>query len=906
MITKKISLSFISLLLYSGFIQAQDTSNSVFINELQINTSGLDWEFIELQGIPGTDLSSFSILSIESDSGNSAGTIDQVISLNGQSIPEDGFWVAMSPAAASEYGVTGDMTIDNNSFENSTTSFLLVSDFTGLINDDLDNDNDGVLDITPWNSILDSITLKDNGANDVAYSNTVLGPSGNFLPSGAFRNPDAPNGNFSTTFLNFALSDGTPGKSNTGTPTDPSTPIGTIPITAIHNIQGNGSSSPMENKVVTIEGIVVGDFQENTVNGFYVQEEDTDADTNENTSEGIFIFSRNSDVKVSVGDKVKVIGKVSEFFEQTQLNEISSIEILGKSDALPTITTVKLPVASPTFLERYEGMYVSFTQDLFVTNTFLLGRGNELTLSSGSFLLQPTQIAFPGIEATKQLEANQLNQIIIDDANRSNNLSPVIFPAPQLTFDNEIRAGYKTSDVKGILTYNDAGFELGGNSTAAYRVYVTEIPNFNSATNPRTSKPSDVGGSLKVASFNVLNYFNGDGLGGGFPSSRGADTPANFKRQRDKIISAIAAIDADIVGLIEIENDGYGNESAIQDLVNGLNDKIGSNDYSIVNPGVAQIGTDEITTGFIYKNTTVSLQGAAAILDASINPKFNDRKNRPSLAQTFKELATDGLVTISVNHLKSKGSNCDAEGDPNTGDGQGNCNLTRKAAAQAIADWLATDPTSSGSDNFVIIGDLNAYAKEDPIVALENAGYTNLVSTTFGNERHGYQFGSQFGTLDYAMANDALLPNITGADIWNINADEPVSFDYTTRFKSEDQLTSFYSDSPFRSSDHDPVIFGLDLSDNTLSTPKNTASNIANVRLFPNPMSSELNIVSNTFSGPTEIHMYNLAGKKLLSQSVDFKNTTTNQLNVSELASGVYLLLITNTTQSHYQLITKQ
>ncbi len=897
-----------SLFFGIGIVLAQQTTSNtqtIFINELQVNTSGLDWEFIELQGTSGTDLSDYTIITIESDNEPQAGTIDQVIPLSGQRIPEDGFWVAMSPAAMAEYGTSADLTIPNNSFENSTTTFLLVTDFVGELNDDIDTDNNGIIDRTLWSSIIDSVALVDNGENDFAYAEDVFGPAGNFLPSGIFRNPNAPTGAFSNTFLNFALSDGTPGTSNTpDDTTKPTTPNDPDTITFIHDIQGNGMSSPLVDQTLSIEGIVVGDFQDNTVNGFFVQEEDSDADTDESTSEGIFVFSRNG-TDVSVGDKVKVTGRVVEFFEQTQISNTTVIEVLSTSNSLPTITTIEFPVSNATFLERFEGMYVNFTQDLFVTDTFLVGRGNELKLSSGSVLFQPTQIATPGTEATAQLTANNLNQIIIDDANRSNNLSPVIFPAPELSFNNPIRAGYKTSNLKGILTYNDSGFELGRNSTAAYRVYVTEIPEFNAIPNPRTEKPADVGGSLKVVSFNVLNYFNGDGLGGGFPTPRGADTAANFKRQRDKIISAIVAIDADIVGLIEIENDGYDSTSAIQDLVNGINESLGATVYSIVDPGVTQIGSDEITNGLIYNNTTVSLQGAAAILDASVNPNFNDRRNRPSLAQTFKEIATDGLVTISVNHLKSKGSNCNSDGDPDTSDGQGNCNLTRKLAAQTIANWLKTDPTNSGSDNFVIIGDLNSYAKEDPIVALENAGYINLVSNAFGNERHGYQFGSQFGTLDYALASKALLPMVTGADFWNINADEPVSFDYTTRFKSEAQITSFYSPAPFRSSDHDPVVFGLDLSQNTLSIDDTISNKLSNTQIFPVPVSNSLNIISDSFTGNTEIRIYSLSGEEIISKTIVFNKSTINQLNISKLTSGAYLLLITNNKHSHYQLITK-
>ena len=134
-----------------------------------------------------------------------------------------------------------------------------------------------------------------------------------------------------------------------------------------------------------------------------------------------------------------------------------------------------------------------------------------------------------------------------------------------------------------------------------------------------------------------------------------------FERQRAKIFAALAAMDADVVGLIEIEN----NIEAIPDLVDGLNAVVGAGTYAYVDTGV--IGTDEIKVAFIYKTATASLVGDYAVLDSSVDPTFIDTKNRPSLAQTFMDKATGGVFTVVVNHLKSKGSACDDIGDPDTG-----------------------------------------------------------------------------------------------------------------------------------------------------------------------------------------------------------------------------------------------
>jgi uncharacterized protein len=248
-----------------------------------------------------------------------------------------------------------------------------------------------------------------------------------------------------------------------------------------------------------------------------------------------------------------------------------------------------------------------------------------------------------------------------------------------------------------------------------------------------------VGGTLQVASFNVLNYFttldNAGPICGPLQNQecRGADTPQELTRQRDKILAALSAIDADVVGLIEIEN--HPGDLPTADLVSGLNDRLGAGTYAYLATGA--IGSDAIRQAFIYKPATVTPIGAYAILDSNVDPRFLDDYNRPALAQTFLDNATGGIFTAVVNHLKSKGSDCNAVGDPDLGDGQGNCNLTRKAAAEALVDWLASDPTASGDADFLILGDLNAYDKEDPIdvlLQMMRADYTDLIYHFIGEQ----------------------------------------------------------------------------------------------------------------------------------------------------------------------------
>jgi predicted extracellular nuclease len=331
-----------------------------------------------------------------------------------------------------------------------------------------------------------------------------------------------------------------------------------------------------------------------------------------------------------------------------------------------------------------------------------------------------------------------------------------------------------------------------------YRVQPTEGAE-HSVENPRPAQPDDVGGNVKVASFNVLNYFT-------TLDRRGANTPEEFERQRTKVIAAITAIDADVVGLIEIEN----NDAAIEDLVSGLNEASGARTYAYIDTGV--IGTDEIKVAFVYKPARVTPVGDHAILDSSVDPRFIDTKNRPALAQTFQANESGGIFTAVVNHLKSKGSDCNDVGDPDTGDGSGNCNLTRTAAAGALVDWLASDPTGSGDEDFLIIGDLNSYDKEDPIDALLAGGYTDLIREFVGELAYSFVFDGQLGYLDYALAGAGLVDEVTGATEWHINADEPDILDYDMTFKQPAQ-DALFEPNAFRSADHDAVIVGLDSCD---------------------------------------------------------------------------------------------
>jgi predicted extracellular nuclease len=472
-------------------------------------------------------------------------------------------------------------------------------------------------------------------------------------------------------------------------------------------------------------------------------------------------------------------------------------------------TAVSLPVTSLDDFEPYEGMLVTFPQTLYISEFFNFDRFGEMVLTTQR-QFQPTATYEPGSpEAADLALANSLSRITLDDGRGSSNPDPAIHPNGAI-FDlgNRFRGGDTVENVTGVLDYNFGLYKVQPTQGALY-----------TAVNQRPAQPDDVGGNLKVASFNVLNYFTTIDDSGPIcgpdqdQGCRGADTPEEFTRQRTKIIAALAAIDADVVGLIEIEN--HPGDVPTADLVDGLNAVVGPGIYDYVATGA--IGPDVIRVAFIYKPATVSLVGSYAVLDdpSFLDPVgYGDAKSRPALAQTFMDNTTGGVFTAVVNHLKSKGTPCGpGDDDPETG----SCNLTRTLAAQKLVDWLATDPTGSGDADFLIMGDLNSYDKEDPIDVLLAGGYSDLLGDSVGEFAYSYVFDGQLGYLDYAMANQALLDEVTGVTAWHINSDEPDILDYDMSFKKDAQ-DALYEPNAYRASDHDPVINGLDVCDEIAPT----------------------------------------------------------------------------------------
>lgn len=586
----------------------------------------------------------------------------------------------------------------------------------------------------------------------------------------------------------------------------------------------------MLGQTVKVQAVVVGDFQDGglgsngDLNGFFLQEETTDEDGNPLTSEGIFVFDGFSPaVDVALFSLVEVVGEVSEFNGNTQISA-TSVTVVDAGDYFGQISVPDVILPLDT-LEPFENMLVKFPESLFITEAFNFDRFGEVRLSQGSRLFQYTQTHPPdtaGFQA--YLEEIAGRTITLDDGSTAQNPNPLTFLGEPFNNMNAFRMGDTVTNLEGVVQY----------SFGTYRVHPVGDATTLQKENPRPTQPPAVGGSLKLASLNVLNFFttiDESGNPGSGPNNldpRGADNIEEFNRQTQKLLTTLLEMNADILGLVELENEFIADQNgdrlfSIGFLVTELNSVFGgSRVYTAVDPGRSFVDTgDAISVGFIYDTLTVGHNtDETSILDDSVLSSLGlsgqifdgVSTNRASLAATFEDLSSGGCITIANNHFKSKGSVFPDGNNADAGDGQGNNNAIRLQASIAVKTWLDTYPTSNTCENIAIIGDLNSYAMEDPIAYLEEEMYTNL-EVAFADpsaEIYSFVFDGQFGTLDYILANEPLLSQVTGAAVWHVNSDEADALDYNLDFGRDPSL--FDGSDPFRNSDHDPILVGLSLS----------------------------------------------------------------------------------------------
>ncbi|MDT8319718.1 MAG: endonuclease/exonuclease/phosphatase family protein, partial [Xanthomonadales bacterium] len=294
-----------------------------------------------------------------------------------------------------------------------------------------------------------------------------------------------------------------------------------------------------------------------------------------------------------------------------------------------------------------------------------------------------------------------------------------------------------------------------------------------------------------------LNYFNGDGRGGGFPTARGANTPREFREQRRRIGAALAKMQPQLLAVQELENDGFGPDSAARSLLAVLNESAGD-DWAVIEVA-GGIGQDLIAVGLFYRTQILEAVGKARVLEA---PEFRGLSRAP-LAQHFRHRDSGHELLLAVNHLKSKGRCPDGGENADQGDGQACWNVARSNAVRALLPWLQQLARNMGTENLLIVGDMNSWRHEDPIGIFRQAGYLDLAEELSGRPQHSFRYRGQLGTLDYAFASPALAVRAVAAQNWPANAIWPRKITPPEPW--------------LRVSDHDPVIVDFDFSHSATS-----------------------------------------------------------------------------------------
>ena len=478
----------------------------------------------------------------------------------------------------------------------------------------------------------------------------------------------------------------------------------------------------------------------------------------------MFVSDEDLSLTVQPGLQLALSGTVSELGSSldklTSLTNLSNFEICAEDLELP-LTQAELPLNSAE-REALEGMRLSFDQLLTVSDVYNLFRG-ELTLSSSGVLWVPTEIRIPGSAA-----------LALERKNRNHSL--VVIPGESV--GDFLSAGSTFDTTVGLMGHNGRKQTLFLDSARVVNGPAPESPEPPAA------------GVIRIVSSNLLNFFNGDGKGRGFPTERGAESLEEFTAQSARIRAAMTMMQPDLLAVQELENDGFGPDSAARSLLGLLNDT-GHEDWAFVEPATGRIGGDVITVGLFYRQQVLESVGPARVLDG---PEFQ-RLSRQPLAQLFRDRRTGKTFLVAANHLKSKGSCPDDSENSDQEDGQGCWNSARVSAVRAQAPWLEEVAAETGTEYIIILGDMNALRNEDPIRQFREFGYADLVEQLSGLPQYSFLYRGEFGTLDYALASPALAEHARRAEIWHINANWPQNMEQPQPW--------------LRASDHDPVIVDL-------------------------------------------------------------------------------------------------
>ena len=638
----------------------------------------------------------------------------------------------------------------------------------------------------------------------------------------------------------FSLAAPSPENAGTGTPPPPPTDY------TIAQIQGTDTdTSPHLGETVITKGVVTADYAAGGFNGFYLQTAGTGSgtDATPGASDAVFVFGSAAAAKVRLGDFVQVQGTVSEFAGTTEIGATADhVTVLPDAHDPVTAAAIAYPTTDAA-RETHEGELLAPTNDLTVTDNFDLNAFGEIGLATGDHqLVQPTDVANPttdpmGVAAVQADNARRA--VTLDDGSSIsflNNANKGI-PLPWLTTDNPVRIGSPvTLREPVILEFRNSQWDF--QPTTPVTGEGADVATFGD-TRAANEAPHAVGGDLRLATFNVENFFPTSAADytaldpghtctsfndrAGTPVTvnqcapngpRGAWDATNLQRQLAKEIPAINSLDADVMSLEEIENSvqfGKDRDNALAQLVAALNGAAGTTRWAYVpSPHAADLPPtaeqDVIRTAFIYNPAKVQPVGPSVVLADQSDPGAPFANAREPLAQEFKRtgaLDSDGFLVV-VNHFKSKGDSTPPATGDNANGLQGAFNGDRIRQAHALVDFASQVAADRGTQKVFLVGDFNSYTHEDPMQVLYDAGYVNQASDD--SRDVSYEFGGTAGSLDHVLASPAAAARVTGRDVWQINAEESVAFEYS---RYNYNATLLYQPNQFRASDHNPELVGL-------------------------------------------------------------------------------------------------
>ncbi|MBZ2198231.1 ExeM/NucH family extracellular endonuclease [Occultella gossypii] len=803
-----------------------------FISEIHYDNAGADTgEAIEVQATVGADLTGWTLVLYNGNGGSSYDT-DPV----GGVVPDAGVLVVNYPT---------------DGVQNGSPDGVALVDADGNLVEFLTYEGT----FTANNGPAAGVTGTDIGVSEA--SSTPIGQSLQLI-DGVWTGPAT--SSFGT--INTAEDPGEPGEPGEDTHT-------------IAQIQGTGDASPVAGQTVTTTGVVTAAYPTGGFNGYYLQTAGSGGDADPSTrtaSDAVFVFSGATVGSVQIGDHVQVTGTVVEFNGLTEITVGAggAVVLDTPAEAVKPIEAFALP-GSDAEREVFEGMLVAPVADYVVSDTYALGGWGTTAFGSiglglGGPLVQETDVALPGTPEFDAVAAdNAARAITLDDGQSARTATSA--NVPYLTGAPNVRTGAGLTFASPVIV--DYRFQWNFQPTAPVDGNADDVVLFNTGnTQEANATPADVGGDLTLATFNVLNYFTtlGVDLAGCQPytdrdgnpitvdtgcDARGAWDAENLQRQQDKIVAAINGLGADVVSLEEIENSaqfGQDRDAALAALVDALNADAGAGTWAFapspaVLPDLAE--QDVIRNAFIYRPASVELAGESVVLTGSA--AFDNA--REPLAQAFTAVGSDYTFVAVTNHFKSKGGDC--------GDLPEGCfDADRVAQAQALTAFAQEVADAAEVEDIFLLGDFNSYGAENPVVALEDAGYTNL-----NTDETTYVFDGKVGSLDHVFANASALEQVTGVDVWSINSAESVLAEYSryNYFASE----HFQAGTQFRASDHDPIIVGIDVPETATPTV-------------------DINLLSiNDFHGRIEANGQS-AGGAVLSCAVDsFRTQNPNTLFVS-------------------------